>query len=254
MRSLIRNTALSTLGSFKTIGSGIHILNSHYISRDDNSTTVFAQLLKKIRNQADFIKIEDAVALISKKEKINQKLVAFTFDDGFEECYTKIAPTLDQFNTNAAFFINPGYIDGDKKYIENFNQNIVHVEKNPMTWQMINELHNNGFIVGNHSMDHARLVGLSEKEIQHQIRDSKKTIEGHINSECDYFAWTYGKLSDIDETSLNVALNEHQFVFSGDNYTKYHSLNNNKVINRRHIEGDWPFAHVKYFLSHNMTY
>ena len=119
---------------------------------------------------------------------------------------------------------------------------------------MIKELHNNGFIIGNHSMDHARLVGLSEKEIQHQIKNSKNLIENHIQSECNYFAWTYGKLSDIDETSLNAALKQHEFIFSGDNYTKYHSINNDKIINRRHIEGDWPFTHIKYFLSHNMKY
>jgi peptidoglycan/xylan/chitin deacetylase (PgdA/CDA1 family) len=254
MRALLRNTALNPLGSFKKIGNGVHILNSHYISRNDVSTSVFTQLLKKIKNQADFIKIEDAVQLIAKKEKINQKLVAFTFDDGFEECYTKISPTLDKFDTNAAFFINPGFIDGNENYIENFNQNIVHVNKQPMTWSMVKELHQTGFIIGNHSMDHTKFIGLSDKELQHQITNSKNIIEKYINDKCDYFAWTYGKLTDIDNNALNAALNEHKYVFSSDNFTKYHSLNNDRIINRRHIEGDWPFAHVKYFISHNMEY
>lgn len=254
MRALLRKTVLSTLGATKTIGNGIHILNSHYIGREDISTTVFEGLLNKIKNQADFINIEDAVELIAKKENINQKLVAFTFDDGFEECYIKIAPALNKFNTNAAFFINPGFIDGDEKYIENFNKNVVHVNKKPMSWDMVKELKNNGFIIGNHSMDHARLVGLTEEELIHQVKNSKNIIEKHINTQCDYFAWTYGKLSDIDSNAIKAVLEDHKFIFSGDNYTKYHSLNNSRIINRRHIEGDWPFSHVKYFLSHNMKY
>ena len=50
MRALLRNTVLSALGSFKNIGNGVHILNSHYISRNVASEAVFTQLLKKIKN------------------------------------------------------------------------------------------------------------------------------------------------------------------------------------------------------------
>jgi len=253
MRNLLRNTILSTVGSFKSIAKGIHILNSHYIGRADLPKEVFYDLLKKLSHQADFIRIEEAVTAIQNKTHQNQKLIAFTFDDGFEECYTKIAPVLSDFNTNAAFFINPGFIDGDEKYINNFNQNIVHVNKKPMTWQMIQELHQHGFIIGNHTLDHVRLVGLTDKELHQQINVAKNRIEEQLQSSCAYLAWTYGKNSDIDEKALNHCLKQHQYIFGGDNYTQYYSFNNH-VLNRRHIEGNWPLSHISYFLSEPKSY
>jgi len=250
MKSLLRNIILSSIGNLKPIANGVHILNSHYIGRKNLSPTVFRELLYKLSKHAEFIKIENAILLIKEGKPINKKLIAFTFDDGFEECYTKIAPILKEFNTNAAFFINPGFIDGDTLYKNNFLTNIVHTpNKDPMSWDMIRKLHHDGFIIGNHTLDHKKLLGLTDLEIQKQIIDSKKIIEEQINAPCNYFAWTYGRLTDINELALNTALKTHKFVFSGDNYKKYYSFNN-RVFNRRHIEGDWPIAHVKYFLSY----
>ncbi len=253
MKNLIRNILLPTAGQFKSVANGIHILNSHYIGRNDLPKEVFYELLKKLSTQADFININDAVIAIKEKTHQNQKLIAFSFDDGFEECYTKIAPVLHNFNTNAAFFINPGFIDGDDNYRKNFTENIVHVNKKPMTWKMIKDLHQQGFVIGNHTLDHVHLVGLSNEQLQEQIIKSKIRIEERLNSSCDYFAWTYGRNSDIDENALNHCLNSHKYVFGGDNYTKYFSFNNS-VFNRRHIEGGWPLSHVKYFISKAKKY
>lgn len=253
IKNFIRNTVLSTLGEFKNVSNGIHLLNSHYIGRNDLPAAVFYELLKELNKHTDFIKIEDAVIAIKEKTNQNQKLVAFTFDDGFEECYTKIAPVLADFKTNAVFFINPGFIDGDKNYRKNFTENIVHVNKQPMTWKMIKELHQQGFVIGNHTFDHIRLVGLTDEQLQKQILTSKQFIEEQLKSSCDYFAWTYGRNNDIDENALNHCLNSHKYVFSSDNYTNYFSFKNT-VFNRRHIEGNWPLNHVKYFLSKQKNY
>jgi len=249
MRNLIRNTVLSTLGIFKSITNGVHILNSHYIGREDLPAAIFHDLLIKLSKQADLLKFEDAVELIATKNVNKIKAIAFSFDDGFEECYTKIAPVLNDFNTNAAFFVNPGFIDGNESYINNFQQNKVHVNKKPMTWEQLKGLHQQGFIIGNHTKDHVKLKELNHEELITQIVNSKKLIEEKINGNCDYFAWTYGGMNDIDKNALELALNNHKYIFSCDNYTQYHSLNNTQIINRRHIEGDWPINHINYFLS-----
>lgn len=254
MRNLLRKIVLTTAGSIKRISSGVHILNSHYISPQNLPQEVFYDLLNKISKQADFIRIEDAVRLIEEKKITNQKLIAFTFDDGYEECYTKIAPVLDEFNTNAAFFINPGYINGDDEYNQNFLKNVVHINhKQPMTWEMIKDLHQRKYIIGNHTYDHKKLVDLTEPELIKQVVDSKLEIESKIDSSCEYFAWTYGKLTDIDQKALKLVTENHKYVFSSANSEKYFSFNN-KVINRRHVEGNWPISHLNYFLSIEKRY
>ncbi len=254
MRTILRNIFLSISGSTKSISEGVHILNSHYISRLDASAEIFHNLLTKLNQHADIVKFEEALELIETKQVKNKKCIAFSFDDGFEECYTKIAPVLTNFNTNAAFFINPRFIEGTESYINDFQQNKVHIKKSPMTWKQIKELHQQGFIIGNHTYDHIKLVGLNDNDLNQQIIDSKIKIEEELGSSCKHFAWTYGSMNDIDKEALDIALNEHDYVFSCDNYTQYYSNNNSKIINRRHIEGDWPINHVNYFLSQGKKY
>jgi peptidoglycan/xylan/chitin deacetylase (PgdA/CDA1 family) len=50
-----------------------------------------------------FIRIEDAVKMIAGKEHPDKPLVAFTFDDGFMDCYNIFAPVLEEFGVNAMF-------------------------------------------------------------------------------------------------------------------------------------------------------
>jgi peptidoglycan/xylan/chitin deacetylase (PgdA/CDA1 family) len=250
----VRSMFLSVAGKFgRKISNGIHILNGHVASfSPDKKRGVFDKQLKSLRNECEFIKIEKAVALIKGGAKVDQPLVAFTFDDGYLDCYTDIAPALDRFNTNAAFFINPNFMDGSAEYREAlFRERVPDIPvRGVMDRQMVIELAESGFMIGAHTMDHLRLVGLPTSQVSEQIIGSKLAIEGLIKRPCEYFAWTYGKFSDIDSDSLSLALNSFDYVFSSDRYGEYMTSG---VCNRRHFECDWPYSHVRYFLSKERT-
>lgn len=250
-RKILRHFLLNLFGKFRDIDIGVHILNSHYIGLTNNSSDIFYNLLKNLNTEVDFINFEEACKIICRKEKTNQKLVAFSYDDGFEECYTNIVPVLNQFNVNAAFFINPNFINGDEEYRKKFVSDRLElpIYKAPMSWGMLKDLHSKGFIIGSHTMDHQRLVNLkTKKELNYQIIESKRIIENYLSNKCEYFAWPYGRLTDIQNEGLKIAVNNYRYVFSASNYKKYFSFNN-QVINRRHFEGDWPISHLRFFLA-----
>ena len=251
MRSIIRQLFLSVAGSFSAPQNGVHILNSHFISRynKDNPAVIYKQLLSQLAPSCQFINVDKAVQLIESGEEIDQCYLAFTFDDGFEECYTDIAPVLEQFGVRACFFINPGFIDGDEDYIQDFLFNKVDTpDKQPMSWAMIQELHQKGHIIGSHTIDHIRL-NINDKDLlEAQIAGSKQILEDHLQYDCQYFAFPYGQLSDLSDTALKIAAKYHPYIFSGTAYRQYYSFDG-QVFNRRHIEGDWPVSHVKYFIS-----
>ena len=214
---------------------------------------VFSTQLMKLRNECEFINIEEAITLIKSGAKVTESVVAFTFDDGYEDCFIDIAPALNKFNVNAAFFINPNFMTGSIEYKKDFFKSKVPdvPVRNAMTRDMVIELAKEGFVIGAHTLDHVRLVGLSSCEIRRQVVGCKSAIEDLIKQPCEYFAWTYGKFSDIDEESLFVASRNFQYVFSSDNYREY--MTKEGVINRRHFECDWPNSHMRYFLSKKRT-
>src|SRR6185312_3694227 len=149
LRKNIRKIYLDILGRLSSPKDGIHILNGHFIAQHSENSATFFNLLVKLSDSVTFINIQEAAELIlNQKIPQKEKLVAFTFDDGFQECYTKIKPSLDHFGIKAAFFINPNFIDGDNAYIDNFLKNVVFLNgyKKPMDWIQINTLKNEGHV------------------------------------------------------------------------------------------------------------
>jgi peptidoglycan/xylan/chitin deacetylase (PgdA/CDA1 family) len=253
IRSLLRHITLDILGTFATPAPGIHILNGHRIENEKEPET-FKNMLIEMSRYVSFINIEDAVRMIVNREKVSKPLVAFTFDDGFMDCYNIFAPVLEEFGVNAMFFINPNYVDGDVNYIDNFDNHIVMTPgKRPMRWEQLKALSARGHVIAAHTMDHYMINSNDENTLRYQIESCKEIIESNIGKPCDYFAFPYGKLSQVNQKSINIACEKYKYVFSQSDYKHYFSFNN-KVINRRHFEAFWPVKHVFYFISCHKTY
>jgi len=256
MRQTLRNVYLNLFGTLKTPSPGIHILNSHFVTpffSSRNDEVVFENFLKFLSRYCRLITIQDAIQRLKTGNLPENKcMVAFTFDDGFAECYHTIAPALEKFNTNAAFFINSNYIDSDKQYQLDFNKRINTYTKGPLTWKQVKELHNRGHVIGAHTLDHLNMAQLSEEEIDQQLFANKEILENKLKYQCDYFAWTYGGFQHFSKNALHIAQKYHKYIFSATNYQNYFSFDG-QVINRRHIEAFWPKSHIKYFLSIKKT-
>ena len=248
LRSFARNIILNILGSFSKPQPGVHILNGHRILNEAEPET-FRALLQELSRYVRFINFEDAVQKIAQHEQPAEPLVAFTFDDGFTECYDYFCPVLEEFGVNACLFISPNYVEGDDKYIENFNEHIVLTHhKHPMRWSQLKELANHGHIIGAHTMDHYMINTSDEEVLRNQICTCKHIIEEQTGQPCRYFAFPYGKLSEANEKSIEIACSCYPYVFSQSDYKHYFSFSG-KVINRRHFEPFWPKRHLFCFLS-----
>jgi peptidoglycan/xylan/chitin deacetylase (PgdA/CDA1 family) len=253
MRSKLRSLFLMIFGTLKNTKLGIHIINSHFITEGITNQTadkiIFESYLDYLSRSAEFINLEEATSKIINKDLPTQKTyVSFTFDDGFEECYTIIAPLLEKYNCRGAFFINANYIESDDEYQSEFNKRVSISTKRPMNWQQVIDLHKRGHLIGSHNLDHSNFAELNLKEIEFQLKRNKEILEEKLNYKCEYFAWTYGQLQHFPEEALAITEKYHKFIFSGTNYKNYFSYNG-RVLNRRHQEANWPKSHIKYFLS-----
>ena len=170
-----------------------------------------------------FIRVEEATSLILNHESVDEPLVAFTFDDGFMECHSMIAPVLEQFGVNAAFFINPNFANGDDVYIQNFTNNIVLTPgKTPMRWKEIRDLHERGHIIGAHTMDHYMINDSNWVELDKQIGCCKSVIEQELSTSCEYFAFPYGRTCDNANEALIKANVSLAFGYNQNRTMTYH--------------------------------
>lgn len=250
LRALARQGWLSVAGSVASPSSSVHLLAGHYFGRTEKPDQLrFDRLLRELEAVATLVPVELAVSMIQERESPDQPVLAFTFDDGLLDVYTDLAPVLEDHGINAALFICPGFVEGSPSYIERFARVAINTPgKRPMTADMIADLSERGFIIGSHTYDHVSLAGdLPAGELAQQLTASRAAIEAITGTECSWFAWPYGRSTDISPRALDAALEAYDIVFGSDSYNVY-SSHAGRVISRRHFEADWPVAHVKYFL------
>lgn len=257
-RSLLREIALDVLALGAKPSKGIHLLNGHILGKEENlDASFFDDQLKTISRKSTIVPFAEAVELLNSKKTVNHSLVAFSYDDGFAECYSHIAPVLEKFNGYAAFFVCPNFIDGDEKYVSTFLKDNVHqpLYKAPMNWTQVRELHNKGHVIGAHTMDHIRVSELiGNDELHYQIGACKGIIEKYIKANCNNFAFTYGHLGrDFSLRDIEIAENYYSNIFSAFEWNKYFCCDD-RVMNRRQVEPYWKASHANYFISKKIKY
>ena len=82
----------------------------YYFPNKALSIQEFRDHIKFFKRRYDIISIEEAIELSDNNQSLKNKLV-ITFDDGFQENYSIIAPILFENNVRATFFLISSCID-----------------------------------------------------------------------------------------------------------------------------------------------
>lgn len=122
--------------------------------------------------------------------------VAITFDDGNLSDYEMAFPFLKESCVPASFFPVVNEVGTMDK----------------LTWRHIAELHNNGFEIESHGLDHIPLDKLTVIELKKQIVESKRIIENKIHSKVTKFSLPYGVYTQSSLTAIEEC--DYRYIFS----------------------------------------
>lgn len=242
---------LQLLGSVSKPSVGTHFLNGHFISKESRSINddraVFRALLRKLRSKYIFV---DAKSALSSIHQTEERYLAFTFDDGYADVFDSIVPVLEEFGLTGIFFINNLHVgltgrDAENVINERLNSNL---KKEFLTRDQVKAIAASGHIVGSHTQSHCRVNSRNDKQLYDEIARSRMEIEKITGRKCNCFAYPFGGLNDINEIALSIARENYDYIFSSIKGQGFFSFDKT-VINRRHFEGNWPAAHINYFLS-----
>ncbi len=114
---------------------------------------------------------------LSGKIPLPVKPVVLTFDDGYRDFYTDVYPILKKYHVKATVYIISGFLG----YPNNMDG-----------WQ-VRELAYAGLVeIGAHTVNHAWLKGIQQKELIYEVNQSKKTLEELSGKRVVSFAYPYG--------------------------------------------------------------
>ncbi len=133
--------------------------------------------------------------------EILENTIVLTFDDAHESVYENAVPVLLKLGFTATIFVPTGLVGG----VDNFSNDSFKVKK-IMTWRMLQELIQEGFAIGSHSVTHRDLAELNSDELRHELDDSYRSLCECIGYHKYYFAYPYGLLNEI---VLNTVRKSH---------------------------------------------
>ena len=137
----------------------------------------------------------------------NRLNIALTFDDGFKEHATFVAPVLRNLSIPTTFFVPSGVFNDMEKFgQENLKR---HGVFEFMNHQEIKTLAQDPlFNIGGHTTHHTNLgQQLSPEELENEIVQDKKNLENITGKPIDFFAYPSGNVKNIHVNSMSVIKN-----------------------------------------------
>ncbi len=155
------------------------------------------------------VSLEDVYKYIGGTGSLPSKPVVITFDDGYQNFYTKAYPILNQYGFKATNFVNSNYIGELESERNNSNEWEPGAEERQyptkhLLWSEIQTMKNNGMIFEAHSKTHRDLTSLSASEAEDEIAGSKAIIDSKLGTSANFFSYPF-ILSD--STIENLVLN-----------------------------------------------
>lgn len=151
------------------------------------SQEVFERQMKFLRDyHYRVIALSELVRQLQAKEKIAPKTVVITFDDGYENNYTKAFPVLKKYGFPATIFVITDFLGQEKAmYGHQFKF---------MTPAMLGEMVASGLItIGSHTKSHPFLPSVKDQEhLRQELAGSKKALEEILGVAVNFFCYPIG--------------------------------------------------------------
>jgi peptidoglycan/xylan/chitin deacetylase (PgdA/CDA1 family) len=117
-----------------------------------------------------------------------------TFDDAYRNIMTAL-PVLEELRIPASVFVCTGLARQGRRFSVPELQGRVGDapdELLTMPWKSLRDLAARGIEIGSHSVSHPHLPDLTERELKHELVDSRDEIETEIGRPCRFLAYPYG--------------------------------------------------------------
>ena len=127
----------------------------------------------------------DLYAYWTEQAPLPPRPVMITMDDGYADLHSVALPVYQETGLRPVLFIFPKVL-GYGLYID---------------WDHLQELVDQGCIIGSHSYDHDNLRELDDDGLRYQIVDSRAVLEERLGTTVDSFCYPYGS---YDQRTLDL--------------------------------------------------
>ncbi len=183
--------------------------------------------------------------LLESSGNSDEKRIAFTFDDGYEDVYRNAFPVLRKLGLTACIFVVTGYVG---RYSE-WDYGLGGSRRRHLSWEQIKEMAEAGFEFGSHTVNHPDLTRIPRRFVEYELTRSKEALEDKLGRSVDVLSYPFGRYDRYvqEETerlgyqaAYTVCQNsgEEQSRFSQPRHGVY--LLDSPLTLKIKLDGGWP--------------
>jgi peptidoglycan/xylan/chitin deacetylase (PgdA/CDA1 family) len=168
-------------------GGDAHIFTLHRIVPNPHYNTEITPaqlesiLYYCVKNNYQIVTIPQLLEMVQRGVNLN-KVVAFTFDDGYQSVYKVAYPIFKKYHAPFTLLL---YVKAIEEKVPGY-----------LTWKQIKELQKNGIAIGIHSYTHPVIPHLSPARIQQDMWKAKEVMAKHLPQFFQIFAYPYDYSTD----------------------------------------------------------
>ena len=173
---------------------------------------------------AQFTQQIDAIQRVAQSKDISfvpfgsalRDTISITFDDGYTDALTVIAPLLCARQIPFHVFVSAARMNGsDRKYLS--PEQLVELANMP------------GVTIGAHGATHRSLTSLSSSELAAELRASKDDLEAVLKKPFSTMSYPYGHVND----EVRKAAHDAGFTFAATSKWGFNESSSNPLLQRR---------------------
>jgi peptidoglycan/xylan/chitin deacetylase (PgdA/CDA1 family) len=222
----------------------------HFVYDDQRAR--FRLLLERLVEIGRFVDGSELLDVIAGRTPVDAPCFHLSFDDAFDNNHRNAFPVLDELGIRATFFVPSAMVGAPDQVLRDewWAGGVTRIPTRTMDWAAVRELADAGHEIGSHTRRHKRLSEISTDpdQLRDEVLGSKKEIEDALGKPCRFFSWPYGTHADIDAPSRAVVEEAgYEACFSAVRGVIAPGETSAMDIPRHHMEGGWPWLHVRYF-------
>lgn len=145
------------------------------------------------------VTLADYVAQRTQRSSVTRKLVALTFDDGYQDNLTQALPILQQHGFRATIFVITELVGARTPHHQPWLQAYPDVPPQAyqyLSWNELRLLQSQGIEIGSHTCTHPLLDQLDYAIQAHEVQQSKVQLEAQLRTEIASFCYPAGHFTD----------------------------------------------------------
>ncbi len=196
LKDAIKGTAFAAGigGLHRVVAPRATVLLYHRVTDSvrDNITTGIEQFdcqMTLLRRHFQIISLAELLAKDS-VPRTDRPLVCITFDDGYLDNYLNAAPILLRHEIPATFFVSTGIVGTERRFPRDIRLGNPPVPL--MQWDHLRKLHDDGFIIGSHTVNHIDCAAEPEEVVRAELEQSREDLRRELGLQQVIFSYPYG--------------------------------------------------------------